>query len=52
MKEGFKTYVVIEGTKAVDASKNHQTEEELSRKGVNVIGTDSEEVRRLRESDP
>ncbi|KAE9982644.1 hypothetical protein EG327_005795 [Venturia inaequalis] len=43
-KAGFKTYVVSEGTKAVDASAWSAVEADLKREGVQMIGLDSTEV--------
>jgi nicotinamidase-related amidase len=43
-KEGFKTYVVGEGTRAVDATAWEETKGELKEKGVEVVSVDGEEV--------
>jgi nicotinamidase-related amidase len=46
-REGFKTYVIREGTKAVDDSSIPQVEEDLATAGVKVIQMESEEIQRL-----
>jgi nicotinamidase-related amidase len=43
-KEGFKTYVIGEGTKAVDGAGWEKVKEELKEKGVEVVSLDGEEV--------
>lgn len=47
-KEGFVTYVVEEGTRAVDAAGWDKCKEGLAGGGVKVVSMDGEEVRRLR----
>ncbi|KAH9220551.1 nicotinamidase [Leptodontidium sp. 2 PMI_412] len=46
-KEGFRTVVVREGTKAVDPEAWEEVERELKGKGVDVVGVEGEEVRRI-----
>ncbi len=43
-KEGFKTYVVSEGTRAVDAGTWEEIKGELKGKGVEVVSVEGEEV--------
>lgn len=47
-KEGFVTYVVEEGTRAVDASGWDKCKEGLASKGVKVVSLEGEEVQRLK----
>ncbi|KKY33017.1 putative pyrazinamidase nicotinamidase [Diaporthe ampelina] len=47
-KEGFVTYVVEEGTRAVDAAGWDKCKEGLTGGGVKVVSMDGEEVQRLR----
>lgn len=47
-KEGFLTYVVKEGTRAVDAKGWDKCSEGLAGGGVKVVSMDGEEVQRLR----
>ncbi|RPA81382.1 Isochorismatase hydrolase [Ascobolus immersus RN42] len=44
VERGFKTYVIREGTRAVDAAAVEEVYKELEEKGVGVISSDSEEV--------
>jgi nicotinamidase-related amidase len=46
-KEGFKTYVVGEGTRAVDPSVWEEVKGELRGKGVEVVSLDGEAVARV-----
>jgi nicotinamidase-related amidase len=46
-KEGFVTYVVEEGSRAVDAAALDQCKDRLASRGVKVVSMDGEEVRRL-----
>lgn len=46
-KEGFKTYVVGEGTRAVDPSVWEEIKVELKGKGVEVVNCDGDEVARV-----
>lgn len=46
-KEGFRTYIVGEGTKAVDEAAWDEVVLDLERAGVQVVGMDGEEIRRL-----
>ena len=46
-KEGFRTFVVEEGTKAVDPSTWEEVKQELKAKGVEVVKFDGEEVARV-----
>jgi nicotinamidase-related amidase len=46
-KEGFKTYVVGEGTRAVDPAVWDEIKGELKSKGVEVVSLDGEEVARV-----
>jgi nicotinamidase-related amidase len=48
--EGFNTVVIQEGTRAVDASGWEEVVQELKGKGVNIVGIDSEEVKRVTSS--
>lgn len=48
-KEGFKTFVVEEGTKAVDPSTWDEVKKELKTKGVEVVRFTGEEVARVGE---
>lgn len=48
--EGFTTYVVEEGTRAVDASGWAECTKGLEKDGVKVVRMDGEEVQRLRSS--
>lgn len=48
-KEGFRTYVVEEGTKAVDPSTWDEIRKELKAKGVEVVRFGGEEVARVGE---
>lgn len=48
-KEGFVTYVVEEGTRAVDAAGWEECRSGLEREGVRVVKMGGEEVERLRE---
>jgi len=45
--EGFRTWVVGEGTRAVDAGKWDVVTAELKEKGVQVVSVDGEEVARV-----
>jgi nicotinamidase-related amidase len=45
--EGFGTYIVKEGTRAVDEGSWAQVREEIEEKGVKVVGMDGEEVGRV-----
>lgn len=48
VKEGFRTYVVGEGTRAVDGVKWEQSgKRELEGLGVKIVGLEGEEVRRV-----
>ena len=47
-KEGFTTYVVEEGTRAVDAPKWEECKTELQQKGVVVVSADGPEVAKLK----
>ncbi|KAJ5037418.1 uncharacterized protein L3040_007593 [Drepanopeziza brunnea f. sp. 'multigermtubi'] len=47
-REGFRTVVVREGTRAVDADSWEGVVRELDREGVRVVGVAEEEVRRVR----
>jgi len=47
--EGFKTFVVEEGTKAVDPSTWEEVKTELKAKGVTVVRFEGEEVARVGE---
>lgn len=47
VKEGFKTFVVEEGTKAVDPSTWEEVKGELEAKGVQVVKFEGKEVARL-----
>lgn len=47
-KAGFKTYVVNEGTKAVDPSAWSGVEAELKERDVQMVGLDSTEVDKVR----
>ncbi|KAE9368430.1 isochorismatase [Stipitochalara longipes BDJ] len=46
-KEGFKTYVVGEGTRAVDPAVWEEVEGDLKAKGVEVVSLNGEEVARV-----
>lgn len=46
-KEGFKTFVVAEGTRMVDASQWDEVKEHLKSKGVDVVSMDGEEVAKV-----
>jgi len=46
-KEGFKTWVIKEGTRAVDAGHWDAVVGDLRAKGVQVVGLDGEEVKRV-----
>ncbi|KAF2458291.1 isochorismatase [Lineolata rhizophorae] len=48
-KEGFKTYVVGEGSRAVDPSAWADVERELKEKGVTVVSADGEEVKKVKD---
>lgn len=48
--EGFTTYVVEEGTRAVDAATWSECTKGLEKDGVKVVRMDGEEVKRLRSS--
>lgn len=50
-KAGFKTYVVNEGTKAVDPSAWGEVEAELKKEGVQMVGMDGKEVDEVRKQD-
>lgn len=45
--EGFRTWVVGEGTKAVDAGAWDEVVGDLKEKGVRVVSVDGEEVARV-----
>jgi nicotinamidase-related amidase len=45
--EGFQTWVISEGTKAVDQSDWEQVIKDLEAKGVEVISFDSEQVKEV-----
>lgn len=47
-KEGFITYVIEEGTRAVDAKGWDKCKERLAGGGVKVVSMEGEEIRRLR----
>lgn len=49
-KEGFRTVVVGEGTRAVDAGAWEKVVGELRERGVEVVGVDGEEVARVGKS--
>jgi nicotinamidase-related amidase len=46
-KEGFKTYIVREGTRSVDPATVGALEGELKNKGVEIVSLDGEEVARV-----
>lgn len=46
-KEGFKTYIVREGTRPVDPATLEVLDGELKTKGVDVVSLDGEEVARI-----
>lgn len=46
-KEGFQTWVIEEGTRAVDATAWEDVVSKLKTGGVQVVGMDGEEVRRV-----
>lgn len=46
-KEGFKTWVIEEGTRAVDATAWEKVVSELKAGGVPVVGVGGEEVKRV-----
>jgi len=46
--EGFETFIVEEGTRAVEQSGWEECKRELNRKGVSVIDMDGEEVNRVK----
>ena len=46
-KEGFRTFVVGEGTRAVDSSTWDEVKGELKAKGVAIVSIDGEEVARV-----
>ncbi|KAG9235997.1 Isochorismatase-like protein [Amylocarpus encephaloides] len=48
-REGYRTWVVGEGTRAVDEGRWEGRVEEIRGEGVGVVGMDGEEVRRVRE---
>jgi nicotinamidase-related amidase len=48
-KEGFKTWVIGEATKAVDPSSLDDVHKEYERVGVTVIGRDDAQLRRVKE---
>jgi nicotinamidase-related amidase len=48
-KEGFKTWVIGEATKAVDPSSLGDVHKEYERVGVTVIGRDDAQLRRVKE---
>jgi nicotinamidase-related amidase len=48
-KEGFKTWVIGEATKAVDPSSLGDVHKEYERVGVSVIGRDDAQLRRVKE---
>lgn len=47
VREGFETYVIEEGTKAVDPGMWEACKAEMEREGVRVVREDGVEVRRL-----
>ncbi|KAI1827466.1 isochorismatase [Xylaria intraflava] len=47
VKEGFRTYLVEEGTRPVDASRWPQCKKDMEKAGVKIVSMDSEEVRRV-----
>ena len=47
-KEGFKTYIVDEGTRAVDRGNRDETMRELKSNRVEVVSMDGEEVAKAR----
>jgi nicotinamidase-related amidase len=47
-KEGFKTVIVEEGTRAVDRGNRDETMKELKNKGVKIVSMDGEEVAKVR----
>jgi nicotinamidase-related amidase len=46
-REGFRTVVVAEGTRAVDASKWDEVMEDLKFKGVDVVSMGDDEVAKI-----
>jgi nicotinamidase-related amidase len=48
-KEGFKTWVVGDATKAVDPSSMNQVHDEYEKAGVTVIGKDDAQVQKVRD---
>ena len=46
-REGFRTVVVAEGTRAVDPSTWDQVKEELKAKGVDVVSMEGKEVAKV-----
>ena len=48
-KEGFRTVVVNEGTKAVDAEKWNEVAAEMSKEGVKMVSVDGEELTKVKE---
>jgi nicotinamidase-related amidase len=49
-KEGFSTYVVAEGTRAVDPTSWNNVEAELKKAGVPIVKRESNEVGRLKKA--
>ena len=47
-REGFVTYIVEEGTRAVDPDKWEDVKKEIEKEGVRVVGMAGEEVERVR----
>lgn len=47
-KEGFKTVIVEEGTRAVDRGNRDETMKELKNKGVKIVSMDGGEVAKVR----
>jgi nicotinamidase-related amidase len=50
--EGFETYIVDEATRAVDQDEWETAKKELARQGVEVVGMDGKEVKRVVEHKP
>ncbi|KAH7391385.1 isochorismatase [Cadophora sp. MPI-SDFR-AT-0126] len=48
-REGFKTVIVREGTRAVDRTNWAHVDRELHSMGVNIVGVEGKEVQRVRE---
>lgn len=47
VREGYRTYVIEEGTRPVDTEKWPEVREEMMKKGIKMVSIDGEEVAKV-----